>query len=130
MPPPAAAANGATGMNALYTLRRDGKHTVVELEATSFLAPGNVDRMGRELLALGTRRTEGRLVLDFTRVTYVSSHGMGMILNLQRKLPGAPGGEGQLVLYGVNPALMRLIKLTRLDAVLNIRPTLREAVAT
>ena len=69
------------------------------------------------------------VVLDFTKVKYLSSQAIGIILTLNKKLTGgSAGGEG-LVLCGVGPQLMQLLKITRLDRILTIKSSQQDAVA-
>jgi anti-sigma B factor antagonist len=66
------------------------------------------------------------VVLDFERVQYLSSQAIGILLGMQKRLAALK--NGRLVLCGVGPRLMELLRITRLDRVLTVRPTQAEAV--
>ena len=67
-----------------------------------------------------------KLLLDFERVQYLSSQAIGIILTLNKKLSSLK--YNKLVLCGVGAKLMELLKITRLDRILTIKPTQAEAV--
>jgi anti-anti-sigma factor len=62
-------------------------------------------------------------------VKYLSSQAIGIILTLNKKLSGGSGGGDNLVLCGVGPQLMQLLKITRLDRILTIKDSQQDAVA-
>jgi anti-anti-sigma factor len=59
-------------------------------------------------------------------VQFLSSQAIGIILTMNKKL--MPLKSSKLVLCGVGPKLMELLKITRLDRLLTIKPTQREAL--
>ena len=67
-----------------------------------------------------------KLLLDFEKVQYLSSQAIGIILTLNKKLGQLKGSK--LVLCGVGPKLMELLKITRLDRILTVKPTQHEGV--
>jgi anti-anti-sigma factor len=66
------------------------------------------------------------MILDFEKVQYLSSQAIGIVLTLNKKLGALP--HSKLVLCGVGPRLMELLKITRLDRLLTVKPTQREAL--
>ncbi len=65
------------------------------------------------------------LILDMSKVKYVDSSGLSAILVANRL---AGDVDGFLVLAGVTPHVMKLITISKLDNVLNLLPTVKEAV--
>jgi anti-anti-sigma factor len=116
-------------MNDFYTVRQAGKHTLVEFQTPSLMNPQDLERIGAQLFAIVDEEKKSHLVLDFTKVKYLSSQAIGIILTLNKKLSGGSGGGDNLVLCGVGPQLMQLLKITRLDRILTLKPTQQEAVA-
>jgi len=59
------------------------------------------------------------LALDFAKLDYIDSSGLGVVVSLHKrsKLNG-----GRLAIFGLNETLERLFKLTSLDRALNIYP--------
>ena len=69
-----------------------------------------------ELLATA-ERGHWRLVIDMTEVTILTSVGIGMFITLHKK---CRENKGRLALYGLRPEILDLLKLTRLDKLLQI----------
>ncbi len=76
-----------------------------------------------ELLQGGTRR----FVVDFGPTEYVSSAGLRVLLMLAKKLAG---GEGSLVLCGMNPGVREVFDVAGFSSVFTIATTVGEAVAS
>jgi anti-sigma B factor antagonist len=111
-----------------YTVREAGRHTVVEFLTPSLMNPLELERIGAGLFKLVDEEKRERLVLDFAKVQYLSSQAIGIILTLNKKLSGTSADGQNLVLCGVGPQLMQLLKITRLDRILTIKPTQKEAM--
>jgi anti-sigma B factor antagonist len=111
-----------------YTVRQSGKATVVEFLTASLMNPLELEQIGGGLFKLVDDGKHDRLVLDFTKVQYLSSQAIGIILTLNKKLTGTSAGGQNLVLCGIGPQLMQLLKVTRLDRILTIKPTQKDAI--
>ena len=111
-----------------YTVRQAGKYTVVEFQTPSLMNPLELERIGGGLFRLVDEEKRDRMVLDFAKVQYLSSQAIGIILTLNKKLTGSSGGGPNLVLCGVGPQLMQLLKITRLDRILTIKANQQEAL--
>lgn len=57
-----------------------------------------------------------KIVLDLTSVEFMDSTGLGVFVSLLKKL----GPEGAIAVAGVQPAVLRLFKLTRLDTLFRV----------
>ena len=66
------------------------------------------------------------LVLDFSRVEFIDSTGLSVLLNGLRRLTRR---KGSLVLICTNPTVLRLFEITRLDSTFDIVGTREEALA-
>jgi anti-anti-sigma factor len=115
-------------MDDVYKLREYGKHTVVAFQTSSLMNPADVERLRGDLIRLVDEEKRTHLVLDFTRVQFLSSQVIGILLTLNKKLTGAFAGGAQFVLCGVGPQLLELLKISRLDRILTIKATRREAI--
>lgn len=109
-----------------FTVQRVEKFTVVEFRTPSLMDPVELEHIGHNLYRLIDEEDRRRIVLDFEKVQYLSSQAIGIVLTMQRKLAALPNST--LVLCGVGPKLMELLKITRLDRLLTIKATQREAV--
>ena len=67
----------------------------------------------------------GRVLLDFTPVHHLSSQAIGIIVNVHKKTAAKKGGK--LVLCGVCPQMLQLLKITRLDKLLKMVKDQKEA---
>jgi len=64
-----------------------------------------------------------RVVLDLAGVEFVDSSGLGALIHLHKTLQP----QGRLVLCGIDPKVAQLFKVTRLDRVFTLAPSLAEA---
>lgn len=58
-----------------------------------------------------------RLALDLSQVTVLGSMGLGMLVTITKK---CKEGGGKMAIFGLNPALTELVKLTKLDKFLTL----------
>jgi anti-anti-sigma factor len=113
-------------MSPHFTVQPVEKFTVVEFKTSSLMDQIVLEDIGKELYRLVDEEDRRRVVLDFERVEYLSSQMIGIILTLQKKLNTLK--NSRFVLCGVGPKLMELLKITRLDRILTLKPSQREAV--
>lgn len=64
------------------------------------------------------------IVLDLSNVEFIDSSGLGAIVAAMKNL----GAERRLALAGLTPSVERVFKLTRMDSVFNVFPTLQGAL--
>jgi anti-sigma B factor antagonist len=113
-------------MNPHFTVHNFEKTTVVEFRTPSLMDAITIEDIAAELYRLVDAEDRRKLILDFEKVEYLSSQAIGMVMNLHKKLNALKNSK--LVLCGVGPKLAELLRITRLDKVLTIKPTQREAV--
>ncbi len=70
--------------------------------------------------------TSWKVALDFTDVQLISSVGLGLIVTLNK---AAKTNKGRMSMFNLNPNLLNLFKITRLDSGLLIKSTAEEAIA-
>ena len=126
MPTPAAGAlpeprEGAEGLRVDET-RRDG---VVFLTLRGELDIRTSPHL-RGRLADIVRRGEEDVVIDMCAVGFVDSTGLAVLLNALRRLTRA---ERRLVLVCPDGAVLRMLRLTRLDSTFTVRSTHADALA-
>jgi anti-anti-sigma factor len=115
-------------MDEVYAVRQFEKHTLVSFRTPSLINPTDVERVRGDLLRMVDEEKRTHLVLDFHKVQFFSSQVIGILLTLNRKLSALPAGSAGLILCGVTPKLMELLKLSRLDKLLTIKPGRKEAL--
>jgi anti-anti-sigma factor len=113
-------------MNPHFTVQTIDRWHVVEFKTPSLMDPLVLEEIGREMYRLVDEEDRRQIVLDFERVQYLSSQAIGIILTMNKKLAALK--NSRLVLCGVGPKLLDLLKITRLDRILTVKPTQREAV--
>ena len=114
--------------NLPFTLQPIGKVMVVEFQTPSLMDPVILENAGKRLNALVDEEDQRNVILDFERVQYLSSQAIGILLSMKKKIDAL--GKGKLVLCGIGPKLAELLKITRLDKIMIVKPTQREALAT
>ena len=102
------------------------KWLVVEFRTASLMDPVQLEEIGRQLYHLVDAQDQRRIIMDFEKVQYLSSQAIGIVLNMNKKLMALKNSK--MILCGVTGKLMELIKITRLDKILTIKPTQREAI--
>jgi anti-sigma B factor antagonist len=103
-----------------------GQAIVVSLEKPRILDPMEIDPMGQELYALVDQRKSRNIILDFSKVQYLSSQILGVLMMLNKKSAGI---KGRLLLCGLSNDLRNLFKIVSLDKVLQIVPNRQTALA-
>jgi anti-sigma B factor antagonist len=101
----------------------DVDEDVLILNADGGLAAFNADEFVGELekaVDLGCRK----LIVDCSRLNYISSYGLGVLIRLHKKL-ASKGGDVKLA--NVGGAIPRLLEMVRLDRIFAMYPTLEDA---
>lgn len=109
-----------------FNVQRIGDKTIVEFTSPSLMDPIELEQIAQQLYKLVDEEDRRRLILDFEKVQYLSSQAIGILLGLQKKLSALK--KSSLVLCGVGPRLMELLRITRLDQVLTLKPSQKEAM--
>jgi len=102
------------------------KWTVVEFRTPSLMDPLILEPMQDDLVKLVSEQDHRQIVLDFEKVQYVSSQAIGIIIKINKQLGALK--HSKLVLCSVPSKIMDVLKILRLDKVLTIVPTQKEAV--
>jgi anti-sigma B factor antagonist/stage II sporulation protein AA (anti-sigma F factor antagonist) len=66
------------------------------------------------------------LVLDFTRVEYISSVGLRVLMIAARQMRGR---RARIAVAGLRPLVAEIFTISRFDSVLEVFPQLRDALA-
>jgi anti-sigma B factor antagonist len=112
--------------NVPFTVQMVEKWCVVEIRTPSLMDPLELKNIGESLYTLVDDQDKRLMILDFEKVQYLSSQAIGIVITLHKKLSALK--NSRLVLCGVTPKLQELLKITRLDRLLTVKPTQREAL--
>ena len=99
---------------------------VVEIVTPSLLDSVELDNLGNDLFNLVDVEDRRRIAVDFGRVEFISSRAIGVLIQLHKKTAALRGGL--LVVCNLSPRLLELLKITKLDKVLTIKPSQTEAM--
>lgn len=102
------------------------KFTIIEFRTASLMDSMELEDIGQHIFGLVDEQDKRVIVMDFEKVEYLSSQAIGLVLTMNKKLSTLKNSK--LILCGVGERLMQLIKITRLDRILTIKPSQREAV--
>lgn len=80
----------------------------------------------KETMRRAAQDSAPRIILNLCEVTFIDSSGLGAIVATMKFL--AP--ERSLILAGMTPPVDKVFKLTRMDSVFAIHPTLADALIT
>ncbi|UXX81198.1 STAS domain-containing protein [Reichenbachiella carrageenanivorans] len=106
-----------------FTLDREEKYNTLKVDEEKLDSTISPDLKSEFLTIQGQGITN--LIVDLSDVKYIDSSGLSAILVGNRVFSEA---EGSFILAGVSDHAMKLIKISQLDNVLNILPTVEEAV--
>lgn len=65
------------------------------------------------------------LIVDFSKVDFIDSSGLGMLVSLFKLM----NGKGEMALCSLNPGIMNMFTLTRMDRIFRIYPDKNSALA-
>lgn len=111
-----------------FILQPIGPVMIVEFRQPSLMDPIVLENTSKKLIALVDEEDRRKMILDFEKVQYLSSQAIGILLTMKKKIDAL--GNGKLVLCGIGPKLAELLKITRLDKLMVIKATQKEALAS
>ncbi len=100
--------------------------TIVDFQDSTMLDALQIAQMGEQLYELVDTRNCRKLILDFSKVKFLASAAIGVLMNLHKKSQAI---KGQFVLCGLREDLMRVFKIMKLDRVLTFFPNEDAALA-
>lgn len=106
-----------------YTIDKQEKYTLIQLNETKLDATVS-PQLKSEFVTLNAEGNKN-IIADLSQVKYIDSSGLSAILIANRLCQDA---NGTFILAGVTDHVMKLIKISQLDTVLELLPTVAEAV--
>jgi anti-sigma B factor antagonist len=83
-----------------------------------------IAEIGQELLELADQ-AEGKMLLDFQGVTFMSSAMIGKVVQLNKK---CKANKAQLKMCNIGPSVMGVFEITRLDKIFKIYDSVDDAI--
>lgn len=102
----------------------DGRTKLLTLETTR-LDAATANALKDRVLPLAESGQDG-LVIDLKPVEFIDSSGLGVLVGMLKKL----GTRGRLVICNLQPNVANTFKLSRMDRVFTIRPSVDDAFAS
>ena len=102
-----------------------GDVAVVNFLTSQVLDELNVQQLGVELNDLVDKEGRVRMVINFSKIKFLSSAVLGKLISLNKKLASQ---KGRLAFCDINPDIMQVFKITRLDKLIPIYDDEDEAV--
>lgn len=100
--------------------------TIVNFQDSSMLDTASLEQTGAELYELVDNKNRRKLILDFTKVQFLSSSALGVLINLRKKMTAI---KGDLVICGLRKDLMKVFELTSLTKMFKFCPDEEKALA-
>jgi anti-sigma B factor antagonist len=102
--------------------------TCVTFTDTSVVDAHLIETIKKELYDLVDKPAGAgrRLVLDMSKVQYLSSAALGVLIPLNEKVLKL---KGTMYICGVNPEIMKVFKITKLDRIFKFKDSEAEALA-
>jgi len=104
-----------------------GSATVVELTDRRILDELSINEIGEQISAMIAKSPSPKIVMDFSGVAHMSSSALGMLITLHKRIR-EKGGE--LRLCGIQPAILEVFVITRLNEIFAISQTREQALQT
>ena len=107
-------------------VRDSGGIRIVEFTERKILDELAIHEIGEELGRIIEEAETPKMLLSFKNVDHLSSAALGMLINLNRQVADK---EGELKLSDISPPIFEVFKITRLNKLFNIHPSVAEATA-
>ncbi|OGQ81989.1 MAG: hypothetical protein A2289_07695 [Deltaproteobacteria bacterium RIFOXYA12_FULL_58_15] len=96
-------------------MRSDATVIVFCVPFSSIVRDEELERFDSELTAIADKDPSALLAIDFSQTFHISSRALGILAVTRKKLNK---GGGRIVLFGTNPAIEKVMKVTHLDTLM------------
>lgn len=100
---------------------------IIEFADRKILDELCIHEIQEELGQLVEGRADGNYVVSFSNVEHLSSAALGMLITLKKRIED---GQGKLKLSNINPQILEVFKITRLNKVFDIHASIDKARAS
>lgn len=105
------------------TIEKNERYTIFSLKEKNLTSHNSSDLKSE--IAILVAEGYSSILLNLTELDFMDSSGLGALLNADRT---TKENSGFLVIYGLNENNNNLIRIAKLDKVLLIAPTQKEAI--
>jgi anti-sigma B factor antagonist len=117
---------GVSALMSSFSIREEPDALVVTVLESSALNDFRSNSFRDSLYELVQDHPQNRVACDLTKVDFLSSSGVAILVGLKRRLDTR---QGRLVLFGVQPVVHDLLRITRLSQFFAFVDTEAEALA-
>lgn len=103
-----------------------GDVTVVRFVDRKILDEASIQELGSELFQLVEQENRGKLVLNFSKVDFLSSAALGKLITLDKKVKAR---SGKLKLSNIRPEIYEVFAITKLNKLFDIKDDEADALA-
>jgi anti-anti-sigma factor len=112
-------------MTDFIQVQTDQTVNVVAMTLPEYLDSTDFDKLNESLLGLFDAKRPKGWVVDLSDVNYMGSAMLGMMVNFRQRVQSV---KGKLVLCGVSPRLMEIIRTCCMDRLFPIAKTRADAI--
>lgn len=105
---------------------RDGGVRILTIERERLLDDASLQGLYKEIVSPLDAEPCEHLVIDFQRVEFLSSAGLGMLIRIKKRCGDSGAG---LHLCSMAPPVLEVLRLTGLDKMFDVKPSRSQAVA-
>ena len=102
-----------------------GEVSVISFRDSQLRHQGLIERVGKELLELVSDRYKAFVVVNMENLEYFSSSMLGRLVAAHKKVVE---GKGRMCLCAIRPVILEVFKITKMDKVFEIHPSVAAAV--
>ena len=106
-----------------YELSESGDVSILRIQEQRLIYE-NLDRIQEQFISL-VESGKRQILIDLCDVEYIDSFAVGFIMDMYRRLTAQ---EGSLRLSGLRPRVKKILTITRVDNVIDIHPTIEDAI--
>lgn len=103
-----------------------GDVTVVRFVDKKILDEASIQEMGTELFQLVEGERRNKLLLNFSKVDFLSSAALGKLITLDKKVKAS---KGKLRLSNIRPEIYEVFAITKLNRLFEIKDDEADALA-
>ncbi|QDT69406.1 Anti-sigma-B factor antagonist [Planctomycetes bacterium MalM25] len=107
----------------ITTNSREGVLTI-QLDDARLLEEGRIQQVEKDLVEAIDASEDTRIVLDFSKVQFMSSSMLGKLVAIHKKVKSY---KAKMKLASVSPEILEVFKITRLDKLFDIAPDVEAA---
>lgn len=100
--------------------------TVVRFKDQKIIDPEAIQELGQELFDLIDKEDRRKVVLNFSRVEFLSSAALGKLITFEKK---AKRAGAELILTDISPEIFPVFAITNLDKLFQIKDREADALA-